>query len=341
MYEVDALKVGNLDHADAMTARFTDPITGSVRHIIVDAGWQADGDRVVEMIREHYGAPDVVDLVIVTHPDGDHIGGMATVLEELNVTELLIHRIDERGGSQLPAAKAVSDLVGLAHDRRTRVTEPTPGLQRFGHAVTILGPSDTYYDELVQDEVAEHLSKTVRKESALAEAARSLGDRFLSHLPLELPFSDWPGSNPRNNSSIITLLQLDGFRAVLTGDAGVPALEQALDYADQVGLPAFQPNLVKVPHHGSRRNGSSALLNRLLGPPMANPVGNCYVSVANDTDPKHPSGRIMNAYANRGFLNFWTLGVGPSLLWQSSDLPQRSGYGPATPLPPFAEEDDA
>lgn len=341
MYEIDALKVGNLDDADAMTARFTDPVTGSMRHIVVDAGWQADGDRVVEMIQGHYGAPDVVDLAIVTHPDGDHIGGMATVLEELNVAELLIHRIDERGGSQLPAAKAVSDLVGLAHDRGTRVTEPAPGLQRFDHAVTVLGPSDTYYDDLVQEQVAEHLSKTVRKESSLAEAARSLADRFLSQLPVEVPFSDGPGTNPRNNSSVITLLQFDGFRALLTGDAGVPALERALDFADLVGLPASQPNLAKIPHHGSRRNGSSALFNRMLGPTTANSVGNCYVSVVSDTDPKHPSGRIMNAYANRGFANFWTLRVGISLLWQSSGLPQRSGYGPATPLPPFAEEDDA
>ena len=126
MYEIDVLKVGNEKDADAITARFTRPDTGGMAHVVIDAGWQADGDTVVAML-ERYGAPKV-DVAIVTHPDGDHIGGMGKVFDRFSVDHLLIHRIDQRGSATLPATKAVQELVAKAERGGTTVTEPKPGL---------------------------------------------------------------------------------------------------------------------------------------------------------------------------------------------------------------------
>jgi beta-lactamase superfamily II metal-dependent hydrolase len=335
MYELDVIAVGKEKDADAIAARFTRPDNGAMAHVVIDAGWQADGEKVVGVLEQHYKAPSV-DVLLLTHPDGDHIGGMGKILDAFSVDRLVLHRLDQRGGGSLPAADAVKELVEKAESKGTEVLEPRPGLTFAGGALTILGPSDEYYDQLVAEEV-ERAGVAIAKSLGLREAARTLGDRMLAQLPVEVPFDDGPGSNPRNNSSVITLLRLAGKRILLTADAGVPAIERALDYADTARLPATKPDVVQIPHHGSRRNGSSALLDRVLGEATGEERGASFVNVVSRQDPKHPSGRIVNAYKRRGYPYFWTAGT--SYCW-SEDAPVRAGWGPATPGPTLAEPDD-
>jgi hypothetical protein len=333
MYEIDILKSGEQKDADAIAARFTRPDNAQLAH-----GWQDDGDTVVEMVRNRYGT-DHVDLAIVMHPDGDHIGGMGTVLRQLDVDQLLVHRIDQRGGGGLPAAAAVLDLVNVAEENGTDVVEPFVGLQAFGGAVTILGPDDDYYDGLVQEQRERGAAKSASVAAALMKAARTAKDRFLEALPVEeFPFDDGEGCGPRNNSSVITLVRLDARGALLTADAGVDALQRALDYAQSVGLDAAHPDLVQMPHHGSRRNASSESLDRVLGPIGRDHIGAAFVSVVGETDRSHPAGHLVNAYARRGYQSFWT--AGNSIRWNSPDAPPRYDYHPLNPLPPMDESDD-
>src|SRR4051794_34104430 len=101
MFEVDFLPVGNGSRSgDAITLRFTRPDTGDLAHVLIDAGFQETGDAVVAHVLNRYGTRSI-DLAIVTHPDGDHIGGMGTVVRELDVGALAIHRMDLRGGQSL------------------------------------------------------------------------------------------------------------------------------------------------------------------------------------------------------------------------------------------------
>jgi beta-lactamase superfamily II metal-dependent hydrolase len=339
VHEIDFLKAGEKENADAITMRFTRPDTGGFAHVVIDAGWQEDGQTVVDFVRERYGV-ETVDLVIVSHPDGDHIGGMGTVFRELAVGELLIHRLDQRGGAGLPAAKAVGELVQLAEARGAVINEPFQGLERFGGALTILGPDEPYYNALAQEQQAQAEGRGARLGAAIAEAARRLADRVLEALPVEeVPFDDGPGCGPRNNSSVITFLQLDALRALLTADAGVPAVERALDYGVAAGLDVLAPDLIQIPHHGSRRNASSVLLNRALGPIGEPETRSAYVSVATENDPKHPAGRVVNAYKRRGYQWNWT--AGNSIYRHSPDAPPRSDYWPLSPMPALEELPDA
>lgn len=339
MFEIDFLKVGERASGDAICLRFTRPDTGTLAHVVIDSGWQDDGQRVVDFIRDRYATTNI-DLLIVTHPDGDHIGGTGKVVRELSVAQLLIHRLDQRGGSGLNAADAVADLVAVASARGTTVVEPFQGQQYFGGALTCLGPDESYYQELLDEQRVREVSKAAAPSllSTLGEAARHYADRALGALPIEVPFDEGPGPGPRNNSSVITFLQLDGKRMLLTADAGVPAIERALDFAVAVGLDACAPDLVQIPHHGSRRNASSALLDRLLGPIGGVNVGNAYVSVARDDNPKHPSGRVVNAYDRRGYPWNWT--AGNPILYPSSDAPPRPDYYPLPVMAPMEELPD-
>ena len=114
MYGVDFLPVGKGGrHGDAIALRFTRPDTGGLAHVIIDAGFEENGEALVDHVQRYYGTRSI-DLAIVTHPDGDHIGGMGRVIRELDVGTLCIHRLRERGGGGLPAADAVDDLIGVA-----------------------------------------------------------------------------------------------------------------------------------------------------------------------------------------------------------------------------------
>ena len=57
-------------------------------------------------------------------------------------------------------------------------------------------------------------------------------------------------TGPRNNSSVITLLQLDNVRLLLTGDAGIPALEAAADVYEAIfqSFQAYPLRFIQAPH---------------------------------------------------------------------------------------------
>ena len=162
-YEIDVLAVGEKSNSgDAITIRYGDLFGGreSQTVIVIDGGYKADGGKLVAHIKEHYDT-EKVDLVISTHPDQDHINGLATVLEELEVSELWIHKawehnqglaakfkdgritdnsISERLKNNLEAAFS---LVTLAEEKGITVNEPFTGLTF--DSVKVLGPSQHYY----------------------------------------------------------------------------------------------------------------------------------------------------------------------------------------------------
>jgi beta-lactamase superfamily II metal-dependent hydrolase len=330
MYELDFLAVGDGQRSgDAIALRFTRPDTGTYAHVIIDAGFAASGEALVDHVPRYYGT-QYVDLAIVTHPDGDHIGGMGNVLRGLSVGELWVHRLGAHGGAGLPAADAVSELTRLAAQRDVRVLEPFAGTSAFGGCLTVLSPDESWYESLVGEET---VWKTATSGSRLIAAARRAGQRIVSALPIEVPFDDAGGTNPRNNTSAVILLDIENHKALFTGDAGVLALEASHDYVlDHFG-PWIAPNFVQVPHHGSRHNGSSAVLDLLLGAQGQSECRTAFISVTSD-DPDHPSPRIVNAYKRRGCRVFQT--AGKALLHHSSTAPDR-GWSAATPLGPMDE----
>jgi beta-lactamase superfamily II metal-dependent hydrolase len=332
MYVADFLPVGDGQNSgDAIAMQFTNPETGTNAVAIIDAGFKDDGAALVEHARNHYDT-STVELAILTHPDGDHIGGMGEIIRGMNVKRLWLHDIGARGGSELPAADAVDELVALAVEHGTIVEEPWAGVHAFGGALTILGPAQNYYEQLVQEQIAQGVP-VLAKSGSLREAAAGLFNRIAGALPIEVPF-EAKDVTPRNNSSIITHLAVDGKNMLFTADAGVPALERAWHRAEQLGV-ASPPDMVQIPHHGSRRNASSAWLDRLLGSTGQSEVRSAFISVVPDSE-KHPSGRVVNAYKRRGCRVIPTAGKPVCY----GDWAGRPNWFPVEGLGPMAEEPD-
>ena len=92
-FEIDIRAVGQeTTSGDAIAIRygiFGHPDTQRV--IVVDGGFQDNGDDLVSVITTVYGTTRV-DLMISTHPHDDHVKGLHRVFEELDVRALWMHR---------------------------------------------------------------------------------------------------------------------------------------------------------------------------------------------------------------------------------------------------------
>ena len=356
MFEIDLLPVssnsdsGGKKSGDAIAIRFTSPDGSGEKIIVIDGGFEPNGHDLVTHIKAYYGEDVHVDLVISTHPDRDHLGGLAVVLEKLRVRELLIHQ----PGLHAASVDGFGNLTGIdkvlevAERRGTTVNSPFTGLTRFGKALRILGPTENYYKQLVEehlhDQADENKPLTAGAAISLANLAPTVGTRVaeaLPFLPVETLTDEDDDTGPRNNSSVITLLQIDGYNLLLTGDAGIPALTAAADEYERIVGPFWLYPLAffQGPHHGAQRNVGPTILDRLLGTaddPHATTTS--FVSAAND-DPHHPNPRATNAYMRRGCKVVTT--EGSSIRFHSMDAPFRWNYGPCELLPALDESEYA
>lgn len=350
MHEIDFLSVENeagSKSGDAIALRFWSDALGRMAVVVIDAGFRDTGQRLVDQIRTRYQTSRV-DLAISTHPDGDHLNGLQTVVESLDVVELFIHRPREHGldARAYPNLEAIDALIAAAAYHGTRVTEPFAGEQRFNGLLTVLGPSHYYYEQLLAESLAE--AAGTGGQTALAAGALSAGGRLMAKAAnlLERALAYWPAetlgedgvTSARNNTSVVTLIRPAQERWLLTGDAGIPALHAALDHYERMYGPISTApfSFVQVPHHGSRRNVSPSLLDRWLGPRgagFATPLA--FVSSAK-ADPKHPSPKVTNAFARRGARVYATEGRN---LHEGHGTPPRPDYGPATEVGPLVEDD--
>ncbi len=348
MYEIDFLPVESENGSggksgDAIAMRFDDDLTRAQRVLVIDGGFKDTGNRLVEHIQHHYKTSHV-DLMISTHPDVDHINGLAGAMEALTVGELMLHqpRLHAGGVSDFSNIEAVDNLIATANAKRVPITEPFAGKSRFNGQIRILGPTEGYYKELVHQHLDEVHQGLVGSASIAASHLLSMNadllNRALAGFPDET-LTDEGETGPRNNTSVITLLRADGCRLLFTGDAGIPALEFAAAEYEAVhgSFGAFPLRFMQAPHHGSKRNLGPTILNRLLGSPGA-PHGrpSAFISSAK-ASRKHPSPKVVNALSRRGASVCATEGRTISL---SNGAPLRPGWASMTPLPPLAEDED-
>lgn len=151
-----------------------------------------------------------IELVILTHPQFDHYGGLIEVFSRYKVGTFLTN--DFNASTQ--GLEALKNAVGGA---MTRVVKPAAG--------TRLRLGMIYLDILYPSEEA--ISK-----------------------------------NP-NDISIVTILKLGDFEALLTGDIGVPVTEEIISRGRVEDV-----DYVKIPHHGSK-NGLTPILLEESRPEIA------------------------------------------------------------------------
>lgn len=310
--------------------------------VVVDGGFVGDGASLVEFIDSVWRTKQI-DLVIMTHPDGDHAGGLRAILEDGSVIvgELWmhtpwVHDLQLKKSMQAEGVDSLSfrlsanvrkslsqaqEVHAIAIEREIDVVEPFAGMTAGNDLfkISVLGPCEEFYKGLVEEmEATETVSlsmnsmtKSAGAVSTLQQSATQVAEDWWTET---LTDADDESEKPRNNSSVLLLIEatVDGavfpqkHRVLLTGDAGVPAIQRAIEFAESdLGIRLCDCDLQQVPHHGSQRNVSPAILDQLVGSKKLFDDGAskmiAVVSAAKvNDDGKHPSGAVTNAYMRRG-----------------------------------------
>ena len=362
-FEIDFLSVGESKSGDAIALRYERQ--GNTFVYVVDGGFQDDGPHIMAHLRKYYGGKGV-SHVVLTHPDNDHAGGLGTVLEECAVppggglwmlrpwlygSELIDHflRFTTVSGLETALREAypnVAELEAIAQRRGIPIYEPFQGAT-IGE-FTVLAPSKARYLQLIVD------SERTPKEAApagsrgLLEALQSAAAKIVLYAKaawgVEV-FSTEPTS-AENEMSVVQYASLCDEKILITGDVGREGLTEAADFAPLIGLQLPGIDRFDVPHHGSRRNVSTELLDRWLGPRLTQQLPDGQGSFraligANPDDKEHPRRAVVRGLIHRGANVVQTTGKRGGYLRTSKNAPSRDNAVPANRMPyPEDQEED-
>jgi len=341
--EIDFLDVNSGEKSgDAIAFRYGDFSNAATQKVVViDGGTLDSGQRLVTMIKEVYNTTKV-DLVICTHPDGDHASGLREILNELTVGELWLHKpwdhsehihdlfddgritpdsLDER---LREAYDFAHQLEIIATEKGVAIREPFAGREFDNGVIRVLGPTIDYYRELIPD-----FTKSPEAAKSLMEKAYSGIKKAIAWIreTIEGELLDESGvTSAENNSSAVVMLMFQEHRYLFTGDAGIEGLKKVIEYASSEQIDLKNLKFLQVPHHGSKRNVSPTVLNEIK-------CLTAYISAAKDSE-KHPSRKVINALTRRKSEVYST--EGKNLLYSINGI-GRIGYGPITAHPFYNE----
>lgn len=349
-FQIDVLDVkseSGTKSGDAIPLRYR--LNGETYIHVVDGGYIDTGDEVVTHIKRYYDNATHLDNVVVTHPDGDHANGLRVVLESFTVGSLWMHR------PWLYAEELLPRFVHFksADNLRKRLREVYPNVVALEEialrqnipirdpfqgatigAFHVLAPTKGRYLDIV-------VNSTKTPDSVKEAAAFSAKDIFTRAIAsvVRLVKAAWgeeslspKETNPENEMSVVQYARLCDESIVLTGDAGQHALAEAADCASSVGLALPGVNRFQVPHHGSRRNVHSDLLDRWFGTTRESISGTwtAVISAAKkDTD--HPKKAVVRGFIHRGANVLCTGDQGGTICMKTPNAPDR-GWGGATIL---------
>ncbi len=351
-YEIDFVKVGENKSGDAIALRYRKQEHDKMFIHIIDGGFADDGQKLIDHVNNFYDNPKDIDHVILTHPDGDHAAGLKTILETFDVGTLWMNRPWNHIADLIPKFDYdyteeglvqrlkknfphIANLEKIATERNIEIKDAFQGdvIGEF----TILSPSRPFYLELI---IESEKTPEAEREASIAgrihEAIRKAVEYISALWGAENLKGDINGTSSENEMSIVQYADIGNEKILLTGDAGVKALEESYNYAVRLGVQLPGINKFQTPHHGSRRNLSTEILNKWFGerlPSKPLPGQKIFSSIisAHEDDADHPKKAVIRALWHRGVDVFSTENK-DFIYWRPLGQPSREGCGPVKNL---------
>ena len=345
-FELDFLDVEAKKSGDAIALRYE--VNGQQYIHVVDGGYLETGQKVLEHIRKYYDNAPHIDNVVATHPDGDHTAGLKAIVENHSIGALWINRpwlyVDEllprfarytnRDNLIRDLKKAFPNTTALeeiALRRGIPIHEAFQGNQ-IG-AFTVMAPTRARYIEKIVD--SEKTGVVAKVAGFVPES--TFMERVLLALQNAVNFvrSTWGDENfpaedtsAENEMSVVQYARLCGETILLTGDTGREGLQEVINFAPFVGLTLPGIDRFQVPHHGSRRNVSTELLDKILGPrfdvrPTEGTIKFTALISSAKEDEDHPRKAVVRAMHHRGAKVVSTEGTS---IRSHSNAPNREGW---------------
>jgi len=248
-------------------------------YVLVDGGTPETFDALLSRLQK-IGSPALLDLLVVTHIDADHIGGVLRLLAPSSPLVLpddvwfnAYHHLfppDVMGAKQGEALTTAIERGifprNKAFDGRSVVTPDEGTLPRKslagGAQVTLLSPNWKQL-EMLKGTWEVDVREAGIEPGKGAEPEDVLGKRpppISLDVEQLVTLKSSPDSSKSNGSSIAFLFEYDGKRVLLAADAHPGVILQSLKrfYTGKIDLDAW-----KVSHHGSMRNTTTVLLQNV------------------------------------------------------------------------------
>lgn len=347
-YEIDFVGVDNESKkdADAIAFRWKD-VSGNYKIAVYDGGLQAHGEKLEWLLNKYYFndtsdiQSKVIDCVICSHSDLDHVSGLKNILEKFDVKALYMNRpwlyIDDiwdnvndgriTKESLIRRLKEkyryISELEEIAQNKKIPIYEVFQGTV-IEDILTVLSPSKDFYLNLLVESRKTPLVNNYEGTffSRIIEAVKHVKDLFETWNTEAL--REDVSTTAENEMSVVIYGKIDD-NFLLTGDAGIRALDKSIIYSQDIGMEIKDTvKFIQMPHHGGRHNVSPSILNRLIGNIVKEGTGIkkiAFVSVAKDSE--HPLQMVVNAFRRRGVSVYKTEG---NIINHSVHMPSRVGW---------------
>jgi beta-lactamase superfamily II metal-dependent hydrolase len=354
-YEIDFLRAGD-SNGDAIIVKWGDTKDGPFYINIIDGGFADTGDQIIAHVEKHFAKPAKIANVVLSHADNDHATGLIKVLEHdgFAISNLWMNRpwdyvddvLDKFHGAYTPEGLIkkmremhpyLVEMEKIAARRGIAIHAPLQG-SKIG-AFTVLAPSRQRYIRLIPDldkTPPSYASDSASLGTILGRALRDVAEKIMERLDFETLDNNPPATSASNETSVVQMATFGDRRILLTADVGPEGLDEAAAYAETITL-FTQPALVQIPHHGSRRNVTPAVLDRWLGPFPSEHRGHAVASVGKN-ESIYPRKKVANAFTRRGFKVYATH---DSWINFQHEYGRREGAVDATPIlfTPDVEDD--
>jgi beta-lactamase superfamily II metal-dependent hydrolase len=329
--EVDMLSVGS---ADCIIATSWNGFVAT--RVLIDGGNKGDIDTLLGYLARNHIT--YFDAIVSTHHHDDHAAGLLELINNhrgIGIGKAYVHipqnHVDmarvqlalKLAGNSTEAdtirksLDTARSIVKALTARGIPIVEPFEGTQI--EFLTVVGPSETYYEELVSEFTDADTIKKIDQDDVNYTLWSAIHDHINITGVIDTELPDKPVTTPENNSSAILATAMAGAKFLFTSDAGVPALQHASEAYDLKNC-----YWVQIPHHGSRRNINPALI-AVFAPQVA------FVSAEGTV--KHPRRAVVNAFKQVGTRVYSTHYPVSTNMWQSyGTVPGRLGYTSLVPL---------
>lgn len=339
-FEIDMLDV---KAADAFLLHaFIDYEGREVEYVVlIDAGNEGDGKKILNHINTYF-TQKYIDLAICTHCDSDHYGGFKELIEEhkkttstFEIKQFWVHdpykhvdvddvkyiRNDQTLRKRLNEAYAFNDgssLLDLIDKAKISRDEPFTGKDYDIVNLYVLGPDKAYYESLIPDFRVDLDFKDEQKDDVYEGFNKifyNTEEDFFSKA-LENASDD---PSKVNQSSVILAFGAGSDVFLFTGDAGREALQRVISIDKQGVLKNVK--WMKVPHHGSKHNLNSAIINYFH-------PSTSYIS----TEKYGKFANICTVNALKKVGDVYSTHKDRLSIWHHEGMPDRIGYSTIDPL---------
>ncbi len=250
-----------------------------MRNILIDGGISKTYTRHLKKeLNALVTRGESLDLLIITHIDDDHIGGIIKLYEDVNLDRGFIKHVWFNSGNLLsdffkserdikrevsiiPSDQAEAS-VGQGMTLENLLLKEANWLQKivftgygpvdfYGSTITILSPNEAGLKRLNSN------WQTEKDKITEASADHDDFDILISEL-VQTKFKE--DRAVPNGSSIAFMIEHEGKRALLLGDSHPSVIENSLRDLGFSSENRLNVDLVKVSHHSSKKNTSPGLL---------------------------------------------------------------------------------